>query len=147
MLSLVDFRTLLAATTPSNTLFRSAARLLSAEAAKNTVGLSFAELTFLPVARRFCVAVSRSLVCCSEYRLDRTELERRTEDIVITPVLLGFPNGTRVEEVMICIQKRIKSESTSLMPVKRAEMYLRFALIDNVAVARREIHDRIYLYS
>ena len=66
MLSLVDFRTLLAATTPSKMLLRSAARLLSADAAKNTVALSFAELTFLPVARRFCVVVSRSLVCCNE---------------------------------------------------------------------------------
>ena len=63
MLSLADFSTLLAATTPSKTLFRSAARLLSAEAVKKTVGLSFAELTFLPVARRFCVIESRSLVC------------------------------------------------------------------------------------
>ena len=66
MLSPADFSTLLAATTPSKTLLRSAARLLSAEAVKKTVGLSFAELTFLPLARRFWVVVSRSLVCCSE---------------------------------------------------------------------------------
>ena len=65
MLSLADFSTLLAATTLSKTLLRSEARVLSAEAAKNSVGLSFAELTFLPVASRFCVVESRSLVCCS----------------------------------------------------------------------------------
>jgi hypothetical protein len=48
---------------------------------------------------------------------------------------------------MICIQKRIKSESTSLMSARRGLLYLRFALIDNVAVARREIRDRINLDS
>src|ERR1044072_1056794 len=33
------------------------------------------------------------------------------------------------------------------MPVRCVEMYLGFALIDNAAVARREIHDRIDLDS
>ena len=35
---------------------------------KKLVGLSSAELTFLPVARRFCVVASSAAVDCSESR-------------------------------------------------------------------------------
>jgi hypothetical protein len=69
------------------------------------------------------------------------------EGIVITPVLLGIPNSARVERAMIFIQKRTTSESISLMPLLSVAMYLKFALIDNVEVLRREIHDGLTLIS
>ena len=40
---------------------------------KKLPGLSSAELTFLPVARRFCVALISSAVLCSESRFCRTQ--------------------------------------------------------------------------
>ena len=47
---------------PSSRLLMSLARLSSEDAVKKLVGLSRAELTFLPVARRFWVVASRSAV-------------------------------------------------------------------------------------
>src|ERR1700682_6216941 len=68
---------------PSSRLLMSPARLLSDCAVKKLVGLSRAELTLLPVARRFCVVESRSAVDCSESKFWRTDAERTIPDIVI----------------------------------------------------------------
>ena len=46
----------------SSSLDRSDERDASADEVKKLVGLSRAEFTFLPVARRFCVVASRSAV-------------------------------------------------------------------------------------
>ena len=62
----------------------SPARASSDCAVKKLVGLSRAVLTFLPVARRFCVVASRSAVDCSERRFWRTEAERTIPDIFHT---------------------------------------------------------------
>ena len=61
----------------------SLARLLRPCAVKKLVGLSSAELTLLPVARRFCVVESNSAVDCKERRFWRTEAERTMPDIFI----------------------------------------------------------------
>jgi hypothetical protein len=59
-------------------------------AVKKLVGLSRAVLTFLPVARRFCVVASKSAVDCSERRFWRTDDERTIPDI--THILLDEHN-------------------------------------------------------
>src|SRR3954465_10170742 len=71
---------------PSSRLLMSLARLSSEAAVKKLVGLSRAVLTFLPVARRFCVVASKSAVDCSERRFWRTDDERTIPDI--THILL-----------------------------------------------------------
>src|ERR1700709_1710496 len=76
---------------PSSRLLMSLARESSEVAVKKLVGLSRAELTFLPVARRFCVVESRSAVDCRERRFWRTDAERTMLDIVFT--LLGLRAG------------------------------------------------------
>src|ERR1700710_456085 len=67
----------------SSRLLMSLARLLRPCAVKKLVGLSSAELTLLPVARRFCVVESKSAVDCSESRFWRTDDERTIPDIFI----------------------------------------------------------------
>ncbi|MGY3616467.1 hypothetical protein ACVJGD_002663 [Bradyrhizobium sp. USDA 10063] len=62
----------------------SLARLSSEVAVKKLVGLSRAELTFLPVERRLWVVASRSAVDCSERRFWRTDAERTMPDIFHT---------------------------------------------------------------
>src|ERR1700686_289076 len=57
----------------------SVARDDSAAAVKKLVGLSSAELTFLPVARRCCVEASCVVVCWRASRLLRTPAERVTD--------------------------------------------------------------------
>src|SRR5512139_2486722 len=52
------------------------ARLCRDRQVTNLIGLSSAELTFLPVARRFCVVCIRLAVFCSESRFARTPAER-----------------------------------------------------------------------
>src|SRR3954449_503919 len=68
---------------PSRRLLMSLARESSDWAVKKLVGLSSALLTFLPVARRFCVVASRSAVDCSESRFWRTDAERTIPDIIL----------------------------------------------------------------
>src|SRR3954471_21177829 len=65
----------------SSRLVMSLARLLRPWAVKKLVGLSRAELTLLPVAKRFWVVESRSAVDCSESRFWRTDAERTMPDI------------------------------------------------------------------
>src|ERR1043166_343387 len=85
--------------TESSRLPRSPARAGSAEAVKKLIGLSRAELTFLPVARRPCVRACRSAVCCRARRFDRIAAERVMSDIVATflvqkrdrPLRIGMP--------------------------------------------------------
>src|ERR1700681_2953131 len=60
----------------SSKLLMSLARESRPAAVKKLVGLSSAELTFLPVARRPCVVASRSAVPCKESRFWRTAAER-----------------------------------------------------------------------
>jgi hypothetical protein len=55
---------------------RSEARAESEEEVKKLVGLSRAELTFLPVARRFCVVLRSDAVFCSASKFCRTPAER-----------------------------------------------------------------------
>src|SRR5690554_4985353 len=62
---------------------RSPARALSEEAVKKLVGLSRAELTLLPVDRRFWVFSIRLAVLWSESRFDRTAFEREISDMVL----------------------------------------------------------------
>ena len=57
---------------------------------KKFVALSSAELTFLPVARRVCAPVMRSVVCWSARRFERTPAERMMSGIVVT-FLVGLP--------------------------------------------------------
>src|SRR3954453_15361769 len=56
----------------SSSELKSLARSLSDCEVKKLIGLSSAELTFLPVARRFCVSAIRLAVFCSESRFCRT---------------------------------------------------------------------------
>src|SRR3954447_14889077 len=67
----------------SSRLLMSLARLLRPCAVKKLVGLSSAELTLLPVARRFCVVESRSAVDCKESKFWRTDAVRTIPDIVL----------------------------------------------------------------
>ena len=60
----------------SSKALRSPARLCSEAEVKKLVGLSSAELTFLPVARRFWVVLIRSAVFCRDSRFCRTPAER-----------------------------------------------------------------------
>src|SRR5262245_40807678 len=60
----------------SRRLLRSPARACSETDVKKFDGLSRAELTFLPVARRFCVVPSRDAVFCRASRFWRTPAER-----------------------------------------------------------------------
>src|SRR3569623_1003633 len=60
----------------SSNEFRSPARLCSDCDVKKLIGLSRAELTFLPVARRFWVVCISCAVFCSESRFARTPAER-----------------------------------------------------------------------
>src|SRR5690349_7554505 len=70
----------------SRRLLMSLARLLRPCAVKKLVGLSSAELTLLPVARRFWVVDNSSAVDWSESRFWRTEAERTIPD-------MAFPSG------------------------------------------------------
>src|ERR1700751_3636343 len=71
---------------PSSRFEMSLARLLGPCAVKNSVGLSSAELTLLPVARSFWVVASREAVDWSESRFWRTEAEGTMPD-------MAFPSG------------------------------------------------------
>src|ERR1700709_818876 len=68
---------------PSSRLLMSLERLFSDCAVKKLVGLSSAELTLLPVARRFWVVESRSAVDCSDSKFWRTDAVRTIPDIVL----------------------------------------------------------------
>src|ERR1700736_5521433 len=57
------------------------ARLVKDCEVKKDCGLSNALVTFLPVARRFCVVVSKEAVLCSDSRFCRTPAERVMSDI------------------------------------------------------------------
>ena len=65
----------------SRRLLMSVARLLRPCAVKKLVGLSRAEFTLLPVARRFWVVDNRSAVDWSERRFWRTDAERTILDM------------------------------------------------------------------
>src|SRR4029078_9341053 len=65
----------------SSRLLMSLARLLRPCAVKKLVGLSSAELTLLPVARRFWVVDKRAAVDCNERRFWRTDAERTIPDM------------------------------------------------------------------
>src|SRR5262249_17176970 len=69
----------------SRRLVNSQARADSAAAVKKLVGLSRAELTFLPVARRCCVVACRLVVSCRASRFERTAAERVTEEDMLEP--------------------------------------------------------------
>src|SRR5688572_21841382 len=60
----------------SSSFPRSEAREERADEVKKLVGLSRAELTFLPVARRFCVVLSSDAVFCRASRFCRTPADR-----------------------------------------------------------------------
>src|SRR5262245_51773375 len=60
---------------------KSEARPSRPAAVKKLFGLSSAELTFLPVARRFWVRVIRSAVACNDRRFCRTPAVRTISDI------------------------------------------------------------------
>src|SRR5262249_188833 len=95
MVVVIEVRPLLAALmvlTPlvmeSRRLVSSDARAESAAAVKKFVGLSRAELTFLPVARRCCVWFCRFVVFWRARRFDRTPAERVTEEDMISTFLV-----------------------------------------------------------
>src|SRR5262249_19148922 len=69
----------------SRMLVNSPAWADSAAAVKKLVGLSRAELTFLPVARRCCVVACRLVVSCRASRFERTAAERVTEEDMLEP--------------------------------------------------------------
>src|SRR5689334_12326824 len=66
---------------PSSRFAMSLERLSRPDAVKKLTGLSSAELTFLPVARRFCVTLASEAVFCSESRFCLTAEERVIPDI------------------------------------------------------------------
>src|SRR5690348_15505178 len=70
--------------TLSSRLLRSLARAFSEAEVKKLIGLSSAELTFLPVARRVCVCPMRSAVDWSAERLERIAAERMISDMILT---------------------------------------------------------------
>src|SRR5580693_852893 len=76
---------------PSSRFEMSLARLFSDCAVKNSVGLSRAVLTLLPVARSFCVVASSAAVDCSESRFWRTEAERTIPD------MCSYLSGVKLE--------------------------------------------------
>src|ERR1700712_3656657 len=76
---------------PSRRLLMSLARLSSEDAVKKFVGLSSAELTFLPVERRFWVVASRWAVGGSDSKFCRTEDERTIPDIAYLPGVIQTP--------------------------------------------------------
>ena len=65
----------------SSSELKSLARSLSDCEVKKLTGLSSAELTFLPVARRFCVKAIRLAVFCSESRFCLTPAESVISDM------------------------------------------------------------------
>src|SRR5215467_7808542 len=72
----------------SRRLVNSDARDDKAAAVKKFVGLSRAELTFLPVARRCCVWLCSCVVFCRARRLARTPAVRVTEEDMISTFLV-----------------------------------------------------------
>src|SRR4029079_7525542 len=74
---------------PSSRLAMSPARLLRDCAVKNSVGLSSAVLTLLPVARLFWVFASSEAVDCRASRFWRTDAERTIPDMSQTFLVLG----------------------------------------------------------
>src|SRR5258708_13816377 len=74
----------------SSRLVSSPARDERAAAVKKFVGLSRAELTFLPVARRCCVVAWVAVVFCSASRFARTADGRVMEVGMGAPFLVGF---------------------------------------------------------
>src|SRR5215510_7933936 len=84
--------------TESSRPLRSLARLLSDDAVKKFVGLSSAELTFLPVARRVCVVAIRSEVCCRASRFERTAAERRISAMTNDPYPFWITDGTTASD-------------------------------------------------
>ncbi|CAA9362206.1 MAG: hypothetical protein AVDCRST_MAG90-3091 [uncultured Microvirga sp.] len=66
---------------PSSSALRSEARRLRPAAVKNFEGLSRAELTFLPVARRFWMVPCSSDVVCRARRFERMALESTMPDM------------------------------------------------------------------
>src|SRR5262245_58159895 len=65
----------------SRRLAMSPERLVSAAAVKKLVGLSSAEFTLRPVARRSCVLAIEAAVDCRLRRFDRTAFERLISDM------------------------------------------------------------------
>src|SRR5262245_10945237 len=63
---------------------RSDARADRPDDVKKFVGLARAELTFLPVARRFCVALRRLAVFCRASRFWRTPAERVMLEAIVS---------------------------------------------------------------
>src|SRR5690349_14167843 len=63
---------------PSSRFDSCEARSLRPDAVKKFTGLSTAELTFLPVARRYCAACDWAATDCREVRALRTPAERET---------------------------------------------------------------------
>src|SRR6187551_857265 len=70
----------------SRRALKSPARLCKAKDVKKLVGLSSAVLTFLPVARRFCVVLIRSAVFCRDSRFCRTPAERTISLMAANPL-------------------------------------------------------------
>src|SRR5262249_57261954 len=69
----------------SSRLVNSPARAERAAAVKKFVGLSRAELTFLPVARRCWVVCWRLVVSCRASRFERTPAVSVTEEDIVQP--------------------------------------------------------------
>src|SRR3978361_487946 len=100
MVVVIDVRPLSAALmilTPlvieSSRLVSSPARDERAAAVKKFVGLSRAELTFLPVARRCCVVAWLAVVFCSASRFARTADVRVIEVDMVAPQMRGGGDG------------------------------------------------------
>src|ERR1044072_9600467 len=92
-------RVLLPIDIESSRALKSPARLCSAEDVNKLVGLSRAVLTFLPVARRFCVVLIRSAVFCRDSRFCRTPAERTMSLMAANPLRkAGSDNRLRSEE-------------------------------------------------
>jgi hypothetical protein len=76
--------------TESSRRLRSFARLDRPDEVKKLIGLSRAELTFLPVARRSWVRLSNCAVFCNESRFERTPFESVISDAIVRS---PFPGG------------------------------------------------------
>src|SRR5690606_26575371 len=88
-------RVCVALPTESSRRERSLARAERPDDVKKLIGLSSAELTFLPVDRRSCVRLRSSAVPCNESRFWRTPFERVISEAIGNCPFLGLTRTHR----------------------------------------------------
>src|SRR5215475_11816924 len=97
---------------------RSDAREERADEVKKLVGLSRAELTFLPVARRFCVMPSRLAVFCRASRFCRTPADRVIFEAMFSNLSGRSPYRRLLDTRSPCMD-RGRDRTCNVIPRKR----------------------------